>query len=136
MNSIQNIEKLISRFSQKNIPKGFGECLMEFCKKCGNIMKVVKGRKRTMLGCSCGYKIILKGKKKAVITRKVPKKKNDIVIMKKGDESIELPKTKEMCPKCENMEAYWWMQQTRSSDEPPTRFYKCTKCGYSWRNYE
>ncbi|MEM4865380.1 MAG: hypothetical protein QXY09_02690 [Acidilobaceae archaeon] len=25
--------------------------------------------------------------------------------------------------------------QTRAADEPPTRFYRCTKCGYTWREY-
>ncbi|MCD6114052.1 MAG: transcription factor S, partial [Thermoprotei archaeon] len=40
------------------------------------------------------------------------------------------------CPKCGNREAYVWMMQTRAADEPPTRFYRCTKCGYTWREYE
>ena len=40
-----------------------------------------------------------------------------------------------MCPKCGNTEAYWYMQQTRGGDEPQTKFLKCTKCGYSWREY-
>lgn len=62
-------------------------------------------------------------------------KKKEVIVFKKGEEYSELPKTKIMCPNCENTEAYWWMQQTRSADEPPTIFYKCTKCGYSWRSY-
>jgi len=109
---------------------------MEFCKKCGNILKVEKKRTRTMLVCtSCGYKKPMKTKKTALIGGKMPAKKKDIVILKKGDEGIELPKTKVMCPECDHMEAYWWMQQTRSADEPPTMFYKCTKCGHSRRSY-
>jgi len=27
------------------------------------------------------------------------------------------------------------MIQTRAADEPPTRFYRCTKCGHTWREY-
>jgi len=49
--------------------------------------------------------------------------------------SIALPIAEEECPKCGNKQAYWWMEQTRSSDEPETRFYRCTKCGYTWREY-
>ncbi|MBS3055577.1 MAG: hypothetical protein J4452_03755 [Candidatus Aenigmarchaeota archaeon] len=52
------------------------------------------------------------------------------------DEGLgELPKTHIVCPNCEHGEAAWWMQQTRSADEPPTLFYKCIKCGYGWRSY-
>jgi len=29
----------------------------------------------------------------------------------------------------------WWTQQTRSSDEPETRFYRCMKCKKTWREY-
>ena len=41
-----------------------------------------------------------------------------------------------ICPACKNDEAYFWILQTRRADEPPTRFYKCTKCGKVWREYE
>lgn len=41
--------------------------------------------------------------------------------------------TKVECPKCANKEAYWWMVQTRGSDESPTQFFRCTKCNYTWR---
>ena len=41
-----------------------------------------------------------------------------------------------VCPACKNDEAYFWILQTRRADEPPTRFYKCTKCGKVWREYE
>ncbi|MEM2705477.1 MAG: transcription factor S, partial [Thermoplasmata archaeon] len=39
------------------------------------------------------------------------------------------------CPKCGNRGAYWMLKQTRAADEPETRFYICTKCGYRWREY-
>jgi len=44
-----------------------------------------------------------------------------------------LPKTQVTCPKCGNNEAYWVLKQTRASDEPETKIYTCTKCGYRWR---
>jgi len=37
------------------------------------------------------------------------------------------------CPKCKHGNARHWEIQTRSADEPPTRFYKCEKCGHTWR---
>ena len=39
------------------------------------------------------------------------------------------------CPKCGNMKAEYWEIQTRSADEPPTRFHRCTKCRHTWREY-
>ena len=32
------------------------------------------------------------------------------------------------CEKCHNQEGVCWSLQTRSADEPETRFYRCTKC--------
>jgi len=108
---------------------------LKFCPKCGNIMKVEKKRKHTFLVCKkCNKKIKLK-KEKVTISESIRNQKKEIVIMGKDEGIAELPKTKIMCPKCGNSEAYWWMQQTRAADEPPTIFYRCTKCGYSWRYY-
>jgi DNA-directed RNA polymerase subunit M len=39
------------------------------------------------------------------------------------------------CPRCGHEEVYAWQLQTRAADEPPTTFYKCTKCGHTWREY-
>jgi len=108
---------------------------MRFCEKCGNLMYVKRKRKVSYLVCrKCKKEIKLKDEKILVSQQMAPQKKRVIFIGK--DEGLaEFPKTKIMCPKCGNMEAYWWMQQTRSADEPPTIFYKCAKCGYSWRTY-
>lgn len=108
---------------------------MEFCDKCGSLVVVKKKRKHTFMVCrKCGWERRMGGEK-VVISETMPKPKKEIVVMGKGEEMAELPKTRVMCPKCEHIEAYWWMQQTRAADEPPTLFYKCTKCGYSWRSY-
>lgn len=108
---------------------------MKFCDKCGNILVVQKKRKNVYLICrKCKHVINTKGEKLR-ISATVHGEKKKIVIMSEKDQFSELPKTKIICPKCEHMEAYWWMQQTRSADEAPTMFYRCTKCGYSWRSY-
>lgn len=51
------------------------------------------------------------------------------------EEVPALPSTKIPCKECGNDTAYWWIRQTRSSDEPETRFYRCSKCHYTWREY-
>ena len=39
------------------------------------------------------------------------------------------------CENCHGKEGVWWSFQTRSADEPETRFYKCIKCNHTWRDY-
>lgn len=38
------------------------------------------------------------------------------------------------CPNCGNKQAFWWIGQTDSADEPITQFFRCTKCNHTWRN--
>ncbi len=108
---------------------------MRFCEKCGNLLVAKKTGKTLWLVCrKCGRKYKPKGEK-LTIAEKLPGSKKRIVVMGKDEGVAELPTIDIMCPKCENNQAYWWMQQTRAADEPPTLFYKCKKCGYSWRSY-
>ena len=106
---------------------------MHFCPKCGLICVSKKENKKTILVCrKCGHKI--KDYKPIEIKEEVKKAPLDEVVI--IDEKREaLPKIRIICPKCSNKEAVWWMQQTRSSDEPPTLFFRCTKCRHSWREY-
>ena len=108
---------------------------MKFCEKCGNLLMVERRGKSVFLICKkCHRTARLKGEKVA-ITEAMREPKKEIVVMGKDEGIAELPRTKIMCPKCEHMEAFWWMQQTRGADEPPTMFYRCIKCGHSWRSY-
>ena len=59
----------------------------------------------------------------------------EVPIIDSETESVTLPKTRVICPKCSNNEAYYTIMQTRSADEPPTTQYRCCKCSYSWREY-
>ena len=46
-----------------------------------------------------------------------------------------LTKDTYMCPKCDCIEVYAYLEQTRSSDEPETRMLTCKDCGNGWREY-
>lgn len=108
---------------------------MEFCNKCGSLMTVKKKHTRSFMVCSkCGKERPLK-KEKLILKENLSKDKKKIIVMGKGVEAMEFPKTRIICPKCENAEAYWWMQQTRSADEAATIFYRCLKCSHNWRSY-
>ena len=95
-----------------------------------------KKRGITLVCRSCGKKVGSYAKDYN-LKEKVEKKLNDDVIVMEKDISLEtLPVTKAQCPKCEHTKAHWWVLQTRSADEAPTRFYQCCKCGYKWREYQ
>jgi len=106
---------------------------MEFCPKCGTILMAKESKKKILYICrKCGHRF--SDYKPIEIKEKVKKKPmDDVVVIEQENES--LPKTKTICPKCGNQEAVWWLQQTRSADEAPTLFLRCTKCKYSWREY-
>ncbi len=106
---------------------------MEFCDSCGLVLIAKKEGSKSFLVCrKCGYKS--KDYKPLEIREKVQKAPmEEVIVIEKSEEA--LPKTKTVCPKCQNKEAFWWIQQTRSADEAPTLFLRCTKCKHSWREY-
>lgn len=53
-----------------------------------------------------------------------------------SDEDRALPTVDKKCDKCGNDKAYYYLQQTRASDEPETRFYICKECDNKWRGYD
>lgn len=103
---------------------------MQFCPKCKSIMSPAKKGNATVMKCGCGYTDD-KQAKKIVETLKQPQ---EVAVVNEDEET--LPITQEDCEKCENKEAYFWLQQTRAGDEPETKFLKCTKCKHTWRDYD
>ncbi|WP_143701292.1 transcription factor S [Vulcanisaeta thermophila] len=108
---------------------------LKFCPKCHSIMTLTKVNGRSIWKCpKCGYEEEVNPTSRLVERTVTKRDDKPIVLTKTGDEA--LPKVKARCPKCGYEEAYFWVQQTRAADEPPTRFYKCVRCGYVWREYE
>lgn len=97
-----------------------------FCPKCKSLMYP----KEDMFVCNkCGFEKKKKGSN-IIVSAQV---KKELTIIEDKDKLNVLPKTKVLCTKCGNNEAYWILRQMRGSDEPESRFYTCTKCGYKWR---
>jgi DNA-directed RNA polymerase subunit M len=105
---------------------------MKFCKNCGNVLIIVNNDTEKFLFCrKCNLKY--PADEEVVFATKVDKEKKIIVC--DSDESI-FPTTNVLCPKCQTMEkAEWTLIQTRAADEPPTKFYRCKKCSWVWREY-
>lgn len=73
--------------------------------------------------------ITLKGKNKKLKIKTVEEAPNEEDnVTREEYEKID-------CAKCGAKKVISWIEQTRASDEPPTRFYKCLKCGHTWRDY-
>ncbi len=100
---------------------------MQFCPRCGAVLI----QKRKNYGCPrCSYSTTEKVK---IISSEKMGEKKEVAIIKKDEQA--LPLTSETCKKCKNDKAYFWTVQTRSGDEAETKFFKCTKCEYTWREY-
>jgi len=111
-----------------------------FCPRCGGLLKPYREEGKMYMLCTrCGYRTEASSKDLSVYrvsTRIVHTEKEKTVVIS-GSDISGLPVTHEViCPKCGYSEAYYWMIQTRAADEPPTRFYKCRRCGHTWREYE
>jgi DNA-directed RNA polymerase subunit M len=103
---------------------------MKFCPKCEVKLKKDDGD----LKCQkCGY---IEGQKVTETKKNIDEEPDFSLLAFEGDEGEDThPTIKLKCEKCGHDEAVWWMFQTRSADEPTTRFYRCQKCKYTWRDY-
>lgn len=105
-----------------------------FCPNCGSLMYPHGGN----LVCrkeGCGFERAMTTKDNVlsrVMTEAQEKPPEPLVL---DEVASALPRTRIECPKCGNFEAMWYMRQTRASDEPETRIYRCTRCSHTWREY-
>ncbi len=100
---------------------------MEFCPRCGAVLI----QKRKNFGCArCEYST--KEKVKLKTSEKIDEK-HKIAVIKK--ETNTFPIVVEKCKKCDSDKAYFWTIQTRAGDEAETKFFKCVKCNWTWREY-
>lgn len=103
---------------------------MEFCPKCGAVLV----QKRKNYGCPrCGYSS--KEKAQKITSSEKIEKKGGVEVVSDKNTQI-LPVVSAVCKKCGNNKAYFWTVQTRAGDEAETKFFKCTKCEYTWREYK
>ncbi len=103
-----------------------------FCPECKSLMMSSGGQ----LKCrKCGY--IRKIESTDNMTKKRERVEKEIMIVDDEGEKIKtLPTIQIKCPKCGNNLAFWWLRQLRAADESEVRFFKCTECDHTWRQYD
>ena len=104
---------------------------MIFCPQCKSFMVSTGGQ----LKCrKCGYIKEIEDEDQMKRTRR--RKEKEITIVDDKDHITVMPTTNARCPECGNDTAEWWLRQLRSADESEVRFFRCTKCKYTWREYD
>jgi transcription factor S len=102
---------------------------MQFCPKCGSVLL---NNEKNSKCAACSYvsdsKVNLESAEKGKV-------KSGVAVVDDGADEVN-PIIPAKCPKCDNKEAYFWILQTRAGDEASTRFFKCTKCKHTWREYK
>ena len=106
---------------------------MMFCPKCGSLLRATQDKGKNVMVCSCGYSS--KETSNLEIKESVKSAVDKIDVVGNEEDSL-LPETDVECPKCKHNKAVFWLIQTRSGDEPETKFLKCKKCGHTWRDYK
>ena len=62
---------------------------------------------------------------------------NEITIVDDEDVKMKtMPTIQIKCPECKNNLAFWWLRQLRAADESEVRFFRCTECNHTWRQYD
>jgi len=109
---------------------------MIFCDDCGSVMLPSESGKKFVC-TKCGkYKLAAnQAGADTKVKEEVNHSPDDDVYVDTSKEEDLLPTTTEECEKCHNRKAVYWFEQTRSLDEPTTRFFRCTKCKHTWREY-
>lgn len=111
---------------------------MEFCDECGGMLVSEKQNGETRMKCrGCGEYQDVDEEDFKVTEEKESDPMDRLNVNEEGSEESTRPTTTKECKKCgEETEQEWWMEQTRSSDEPPTRFYKCRSCKQVYKEYD
>ena len=113
-----------------------------FCPECGTMAFPINGE----IDCTnykCGYngpvgKMKIQGKEIDLgdVQSSSKAETREYEVIKDSDQMKGVLTTGDyMCPKCNGVEVFSYLEQTRSSDEPGTRMLTCKNCGKGWREY-
>ena len=88
--------------------------------------------KKGVMVCSCGYE---QEQSEGAKVKENIEDKSEVDVVDKEVEDPS-PEIEAECPECGHNKAKFWTVQTRASDEPETKFFRCVKCNHTWRDYD
>jgi transcription factor S len=107
---------------------------VDFCPKCGTLLKIANRGEPSFNCPKCRFKRLLK-------QNEAPKKNvrfghpSEIVVVGKNEEfSLRpLPTVRVFCPTCGNSESETWSVAVGAETSSTVTFFRCTKCGVTTR---
>ena len=106
---------------------------MQFCDDCGSMMHADGDE---MVCKSCGASEAKDEERAASFVSTEAQSGDELVETEEGADFEGKPTATDVhCDDCGHGEAWYEIKQTGSADEPPTRFFKCKRCGKRWRGY-
>lgn len=106
---------------------------MQFCDECGSMMVAQDG---AMICKGCGATADRDEARAAEFVSTEEQSEDDVIEADMEEDFEGKPTATDVtCEKCGHGEAWYEIRQTASADEPPTRFFRCKECGYTWRGY-
>ena len=128
-----------NRSSQSMKLKNLREMSMiDFCPKCGTLLKVVNNSLPALQCPKCGYRAKLKSDTILGLKLKTDKSLNEIaVIDKETSELRTFPMVDVLCPVCCKAGSETWTVAVGSEGTTSSlTFFRCTSCGYTKREAE
>jgi len=110
---------------------------LKFCPKCDTRLVLSKLERKSFLVCpkpGCGYQEPV-DKVETVVSTENQNQEVLKILEKEVKELHPMPTTRVVCPKCGHTKAYFWLVQTRGTDESPSQFFRCVRCNNTWREY-
>lgn len=118
---------------------------MDFCEKCGKLLmgakKITNETKIYMECLGCKHRNLAKDSSEFEIEEKIEHNykiediKSEVIDERIADTTK--PTRVMYCSNCaKKTKIAFWQRQTRSADESPTRFFQCTECAHTWREYD
>ena len=108
---------------------------MEFCPRCHTRLTAPSSRLHVLACPRCGYE-----KAEPEYTPRPPlarRTSDDSIVVIHPDEVRlrVLPTVRADCPHCDGQRAYHWTMYVSDEEEAPieVQVFKCTQCGYTWR---
>ncbi len=107
---------------------------MQFCEECGSMLIASDGR-MICTAQDCEYETSTDRDRAEAFVSTESQSEAEVIETEEGASFEGKPTAEVYCDECGHDRAWYTIKQTASADEPPTRFYKCTECGYRWRDY-